>query len=92
VADLALGELAEDRGVVLVEWGDVVAGVLGDHLTVRLETVPDMSAGVADPDVDDGAERSADEQRDITIAGVGRSWATRWASLEAALREVAASC
>jgi hypothetical protein len=57
--------------------------------------VPDAGAGVAEPDVDDGAdgaERSANEQRDITIAGVGRSWATRWSSLEAALREVAASC
>ena len=26
VADLALGELAESDGIVLVEWGDVVAG------------------------------------------------------------------
>ncbi|MCU1504360.1 MAG: putative ATP-binding protein [Ilumatobacteraceae bacterium] len=41
VADLALGELAEDRGIVLVEWGDVVAAVLGDHLAIRLEAVPD---------------------------------------------------
>lgn len=41
VADLALGELAEFSGVVLVEWGDVVAGAFGDHLLVRLESVPD---------------------------------------------------
>lgn len=37
VADLALGELAEFRGVVLVEWGDVVESLFGDHLVVRLE-------------------------------------------------------
>lgn len=36
VADLALAELAEHDGIVLVEWGDVVAASLGDHLAVRL--------------------------------------------------------
>jgi tRNA threonylcarbamoyladenosine biosynthesis protein TsaE len=39
VADLALGELAEFGGIVLVEWGDVVAASLGDHLVVRLDPV-----------------------------------------------------
>jgi tRNA threonylcarbamoyladenosine biosynthesis protein TsaE len=39
VADLALGELAEDRGIVLVEWGDVAESTFGDHLVVRLATV-----------------------------------------------------
>lgn len=37
VADLALGELLESDGIVMVEWGDVVAGSLGDHLLVRLD-------------------------------------------------------
>jgi tRNA threonylcarbamoyladenosine biosynthesis protein TsaE len=38
VADLALGELLEEGGVALVEWGDVAAGVLGgDWLEVSLE-------------------------------------------------------
>ncbi|MEO8265690.1 MAG: tRNA (adenosine(37)-N6)-threonylcarbamoyltransferase complex ATPase subunit type 1 TsaE [Ilumatobacteraceae bacterium] len=37
VADLALGELLESDGIVMVEWGDVVAGSLGDHIVVRLE-------------------------------------------------------
>lgn len=41
VADLALAELVEQHGVLLVEWGDVVAGALGDHLAVRLEHVDD---------------------------------------------------
>ncbi len=36
LADLALAELAEDRGVVLVEWGDVVGDALGEHLVVLL--------------------------------------------------------
>ena len=37
VADLAVGELLEGDGIVLVEWGDVVASALpGDFLEVRL--------------------------------------------------------
>jgi tRNA threonylcarbamoyladenosine biosynthesis protein TsaE len=44
VADLALAELLEYDGIVLLEWGDVVAQSLGDHLLVHL---------VADPDDDD---------------------------------------
>ena len=40
VADLALAELLESDGIVMVEWGDVVAGTLGDHLLVRLEFDP----------------------------------------------------
>ncbi|MEI8238945.1 MAG: tRNA (adenosine(37)-N6)-threonylcarbamoyltransferase complex ATPase subunit type 1 TsaE [Actinomycetota bacterium] len=37
VADLALAELLEYDGIVLLEWGDVVAQTLGDHLLVHLE-------------------------------------------------------
>jgi tRNA threonylcarbamoyladenosine biosynthesis protein TsaE len=44
VADLALAELLEYDGIVLLEWGDVVAQSLGDHLLVHL---------VADLDDDD---------------------------------------
>jgi tRNA threonylcarbamoyladenosine biosynthesis protein TsaE len=39
VAELALLELAEDDGIVLVEWGDVVESTFGEHLIVRLEMV-----------------------------------------------------
>jgi tRNA threonylcarbamoyladenosine biosynthesis protein TsaE len=39
VADLALGELAEFDGIVLVEWGDVVSSTFGEHLVVRLDLV-----------------------------------------------------
>lgn len=41
VADLALNELLEYDGIVLVEWGDVAARSFGDHLTVRLDPVDD---------------------------------------------------
>lgn len=39
VAELALGELAEFDGIVLVEWGDVVESTFGEHLVVRLDLV-----------------------------------------------------
>jgi tRNA threonylcarbamoyladenosine biosynthesis protein TsaE len=41
VADLALEELAESKGIVLVEWGDVVDSLFGDHLLVHLESDSD---------------------------------------------------
>lgn len=41
VSDLALTELLEYGGILMLEWGDVVAGSLGDHLEVRLEHDPD---------------------------------------------------
>lgn len=40
VDDLGLDELA-DSGVVVVEWGDVVGGALGEHLAVRIEREAD---------------------------------------------------
>ncbi|MGA7756224.1 MAG: tRNA (adenosine(37)-N6)-threonylcarbamoyltransferase complex ATPase subunit type 1 TsaE [Ilumatobacteraceae bacterium] len=71
VADLALEELADDAGIVLVEWGDVVEALFGDHLSVHL--------GV-DRDVFDGADiEAADESvRLVEISAVGPSWASRW--------------
>ncbi|MEI6495122.1 MAG: tRNA (adenosine(37)-N6)-threonylcarbamoyltransferase complex ATPase subunit type 1 TsaE [Actinomycetota bacterium] len=42
VDDLALVELAETDGVLLVEWGDVVQSMFGDHLTVRFDTPDDQ--------------------------------------------------
>ena len=55
VADLALAELAEFDGIVLVEWGDVVEATFGDHLVVHLEH------DVDDVDGDDDAGDDADE-------------------------------
>lgn len=63
VADLALGELAEFGGIVLVEWGDVASSALGEHLEVRLEIDPD--------DLDD-------DLRVIEVTAVGSTWAGRW--------------
>ncbi len=79
VADLALGELAEYRGIVLVEWGDVVSAALGEHLEVRLEVV-DV------PDVD--AAEPAGEARRVTITPSGRPWAQRWQVLTEQLKAV----
>lgn len=37
IADLALAELVEGDGILLVEWGEVASSMLGDHLEVRLQ-------------------------------------------------------
>lgn len=66
IADLALDELAEDHGIVLVEWGDVVESMFGDHLVVHLE-----------PDADDASEGA----RMIEISASGPSWAGRWSRI-----------
>ena len=63
VADLALGELL-DSGIVLLEWGDVVANSLGEHLLVLLEHDLDAPTG--------------EDARRITITATGRTWAVRW--------------
>lgn len=77
VADLALFELAEFGGIVLVEWGDVVESSFGDHLVVHLEPVADDDE--ADDEAgDDASVLSFDGKRLIEIAGVGPTWAARW--------------
>lgn len=84
VADLALGELAEFRGVVLVEWGDVVDGFFGDHLVVRLESDDvDGEAGEAGGAGDDVF--ALDGRRLVELAGTGASWAGRWPHLSASV-------
>jgi tRNA threonylcarbamoyladenosine biosynthesis protein TsaE len=80
IADLALAELAESGGVVLVEWGDVLGGLLpGGHLAVVIE-MDDRDLGAVDG-TDDGAVEPA---RIIELHGEGSAWAARWARLEAA--------
>jgi tRNA threonylcarbamoyladenosine biosynthesis protein TsaE len=80
LADLALAELADDHGIVLVEWGDVADESLGDHLVVHLAFDAD-----ADADADDAGGVEGDlvpaGRRLIEIHGVGGSWAGRWARL-----------
>ena len=69
IADLGLGQLVEDGGVALVEWGDAAEPVLGSGaLTLKLEVDPD----------DDG-------RRHVTVTGTGDSWADRWDAMVAAL-------
>ncbi|MGA1161907.1 MAG: tRNA (adenosine(37)-N6)-threonylcarbamoyltransferase complex ATPase subunit type 1 TsaE [Ilumatobacteraceae bacterium] len=41
IDDLALAELTEDEGILLIEWGDVAADRLGSHLLVSLEPIDD---------------------------------------------------
>lgn len=79
IADLALDELAEFDGIVLVEWGDVAETMFGDHLVIHLQ------AGIDgwDPDrVDDEPNDAAgDDLRTIEISASGPSWAARWSRL-----------
>jgi tRNA threonylcarbamoyladenosine biosynthesis protein TsaE len=76
IADLALEELAEYQGIVLVEWGDVADALFGDHLVVHLE--PDL---IADGDVTDDVDALADTARLIEVSASGASWAPRWTRL-----------
>ncbi len=95
VADLALRELAEFAGIVLVEWGDVV-DLFGDHLVVHLDShIPDdLDVETPDDDgvngddgaagvetVDDSDVLALDGARHIEVDAVGRGWAGRWARL-----------
>jgi tRNA threonylcarbamoyladenosine biosynthesis protein TsaE len=76
IADLGLGELVEDGGVALVEWGDVARPLLGrGSLQVRLE-----------------ASDVADERRLITLEPTDDTWLVRWDDTRRALArwEVAA--
>jgi tRNA threonylcarbamoyladenosine biosynthesis protein TsaE len=62
VLDLGFDDLLDGGGVLLIEWGDVIQGILPEeHLSVRL-TLPDDD----DPDL-----------RQIELVGTGRSWAER---------------
>jgi len=81
IADLALAELAEFNGIVLVEWGDVVESGFGDHLVVHLEQDIDVL-----DDADEGPDDDVltlDGRRRIELAGVGSSWASRWSRIAA---------
>ncbi len=90
VADLALRELAEFAGIVLVEWGDVV-DLFGDHLVIHLDArIPadlDADSDVDQNDVDQNGVDASDDDSDvlaldgarhIEIDAVGPGWAGRW--------------
>jgi len=85
VADLALDELAEYQGIVLVEWGDVADALFGDHLRVHLDPFVDDDDALDDA-VDD-AEVLSDSPRLVEISASGPSWASRWSRLVEACEE-----
>jgi tRNA threonylcarbamoyladenosine biosynthesis protein TsaE len=69
IADLGLGELVEDGGVALVEWGDAAAPLLGrGSLRVAL------AAAGADED-----------RRLVTVEAADQAWLSRWEELAAAV-------
>lgn len=76
VVDLGLDELRDTgRAILLVEWGDAVAGLLpDDHLRVEL----------SEPD-------PGDDVRRIVLSASGASWAERWERLELELSAWAAA-
>ena len=76
IADLALEELAEFQGIVLVEWGDVADTLFGDHLVVHLE--PDV---FDHPELGDDNDDLSDSTRLIEISASGVNWAQRWSRL-----------
>lgn len=69
VSDLALHEMVDGDGVMLVEWGDVASELLGDHLEVFLRHNTDH----------------ADNERSIVIHSVGTQWASRLERLKTSL-------
>jgi tRNA threonylcarbamoyladenosine biosynthesis protein TsaE len=71
VWDLGFEDLLDQGGVVLIEWGDMIEGILPvDHLLVRLRF----------PDEDDLNTRS------IEFGGFGSTWEARAERLESAVR------
>lgn len=63
VWDLALGELVEEAGVAVIEWGDLAAPLFG-HDVLRVEFTIDQNEGrtlVIDGALTTGRERALDE-------------------------------
>ncbi len=76
IVDLGLGELVEDGGVAVVEWGDVAEPVLGTG-SLSVTIVP-------------GPAGADEETRSITIRPIGTAWDGRWRQLVAAVAPWAA--
>ncbi len=87
VAELGLGELLDDGGVVLIEWGDAILPVLpNDYLEVRL-LYPPVAAADAGPDSGGGGDAAGasgvpgDDERRIVLRATGSAWGRRQVSL-----------
>jgi tRNA threonylcarbamoyladenosine biosynthesis protein TsaE len=69
ITDLGLGELVEDGGVALVEWGEAAEPLLGrGSLYVRLD-----------------GSGSDEEHRSIGMEASDEAWGSRWGAVRAAL-------
>jgi tRNA threonylcarbamoyladenosine biosynthesis protein TsaE len=80
ITDLGIGELVEDGGVALVEWGDAAAPVLGEgSLSVRLEAGPEATTD------ETGGDGGVDQERTVTVDATGDRWEARWDELVKAL-------
>jgi tRNA threonylcarbamoyladenosine biosynthesis protein TsaE len=85
IDELALHELAAFGGIVLIEWGDVAAAGLGDHLEVRLSHPPPSDEAEA---ATDSADEFADDGvREIEINASGPAWSGRWDRLTRAVEQ-----
>jgi tRNA threonylcarbamoyladenosine biosynthesis protein TsaE len=69
VSDLALHEMVDEDGVMLVEWGDIASELLGDHLEVFLRHNPEHG----------------DDERSVVVHSVGTQWASRLDRLKTSL-------
>jgi tRNA threonylcarbamoyladenosine biosynthesis protein TsaE len=89
VDDLSLHELAAYGGIVLIEWGDVAAATIGDHLEVRLEhpDLADLDGGDGDDPTQVDDEFGDTGRRTIELRPAGPGWAGRWDRLARALAE-----
>jgi tRNA threonylcarbamoyladenosine biosynthesis protein TsaE len=71
VLDLGMDDVAAEGGVLLVEWGDVIEGLLpADHIVVTLRLAAE------------GGDDADGEAREVSFDGVGDSWRARWEQLE----------
>jgi tRNA threonylcarbamoyladenosine biosynthesis protein TsaE len=85
IDELALHELAAFGGIVLIEWGDVAAAGLCDHLEVRLSHPPPSDEAEA---ATDSADEFADDGvREIEINATGPAWSGRWDRLTRAVEQ-----
>jgi tRNA threonylcarbamoyladenosine biosynthesis protein TsaE len=76
VVDLALDELEDGEGVLMVEWGDAVEELLSDD-RLRVELTSDQTVELTSDQTNDA--------RLLTVSARGPSWAERWADLALAL-------
>lgn len=61
VLDLGVEDMLEGGGVTLIEWGDVIEGILGANLLEIELTVPDL----------------ASEERELKVTPIGPLWLER---------------